>query len=93
MLANVASLGKPQFAALPLVTARLSMAMFRPPRADVAESVDAPDLKSVGHSSWGFESPRPHQAIGRQTIKAADHWGRDKSRNLDGDLYEKINLR
>ena len=31
-------------------------------RAGVAELVDALDLKSRDPGSWGFESPRPHQA-------------------------------
>ena len=31
--------------------------------ADVAETVDAPDLKS-GETSWGFDSLHPHQITG-----------------------------
>lgn len=35
-----------------------------PFQADMAESVDAPDLKSVGgRPPWGFESPCRHQVI------------------------------
>lgn len=32
-------------------------------RADVAESVDAADLKSAGPRSCGFESHRPHHSL------------------------------
>ena len=48
----------PPFASGPAQTETIWSAPL--PRADVAESVDAPDLKSVGHRPWGFESPRPH---------------------------------